>query len=174
MPIYTKTGDKGETSLFGGKRLLKSDLQIDAYGTIDELTSFLGMIIVKITDKNDATFLTQIQKDLYQIMGVLAGANSPIESLSQRITLFEQKIDTMESNLPKLHRFILPGGTELAAWFHIVRTVCRRAERDTVSLNTKGQISSDIMMLIIQYLNRLSDLLFIYARWYNKEHEILT
>lgn len=174
MPIYTKTGDRGETSLFGGKRLSKADIQIEAYGTIDELTSFLGMVIVKTDEKKDKEFFTVIQKDLYQIMGVLAGANSPIESLSERITLFEQTIDIVEEKLPKLHRFILPGGTESAAWFHIVRTICRRAERNLVALQATKKINEQTMMLNIQYLNRLSDLLFTYARWYNKEHEILT
>ena len=157
MPIYTKTGDSGQTSLFGGKRLSKSDPQIEAYGTVDELTSFLGMIIVKTKSKEDKEFLTLIQKDLYQIMGVLAGANSPIEVISERVKLFEQKIDVMESKMPKLHRFILPGGTETASWFHIVRTVCRRAERSVVAVNSAP--------LIIQYLNRLSDLLFVLARY---------
>ena len=140
MPIYTKTGDKGTTSLFGGKRLSKADIQIEAYGTVDELTSFLGMITVKISSKKEQTFFTTIQKDLYQIMGDLAGYHSPIESLSQRITLFEQTIDTLEKKLPKLNRFILPGGTELSAWFHIVRTVCRRAERNVVALQHTKKI----------------------------------
>lgn len=174
MPIYTKTGDRGETSLFGGKRLSKADIQIEAYGTVDELTSFLGMIIVKIESSEDKDFLTHIQKDLYTIMGVLAGANSPIESLSERITLFEHKIDEIEKKLPKLHRFILPGGTETSAWFHIARTVCRRAERNIVSLQSTKKIDTQIIIICIQYLNRLSDLLFTYARWYNKEHEIVT
>lgn len=174
MPIYTKTGDTGETSLFGGKRLSKADIQIEAYGTIDELTSFLGMIIVKIKSKKDQEFLTIIQKDLYQIMGVLAGANSPIESISERITLFEQTIDKLEGKLPKLHRFILPGGTELSAWLHIVRTICRRAERNIVALQSTKKMNAETLLLSIQYLNRLSDLLFTYARWYNKENEILT
>ncbi len=173
MPIYTKTGDRGETSLFGGKRLSKADIQIEAYGTIDELTSFLGMITVKIKSKKEGEFFTAIQKDLYQIMGVLAGANSPIESLSERITLFEQTIDSLEKKLPKLHNFILPGGTELSAWFHIVRTICRRAERITVALQSTNKMDDTNMLLIIQYMNRLSDLLFTFARFYNKEHEVL-
>lgn len=174
MPIYTKTGDKGQTSLFGGKRLSKADIQIEAYGTVDELTSFLGMITVKIKPQIDKDFITYIQKDLYTIMGVLAGANSPIESLSERITLFEQKIDELEKKLPKLTRFILPGGTELAAWFHIARTVCRRAERNVVALHTTKQLNDTTIILCIQYLNRLSDLLFTLARWYNKKNEIIT
>lgn len=174
MPIYTKTGDKGTTSLFGGKRLSKADIQIEAYGTIDELTSFLGMIIVKIKSKKEREFFTTTQNDLYQIMGVLAGANSPIESLSERITLFEQTIDSLEIKLPKLNRFILPGGTELSAWFHIVRTICRRAERNVVALQQTKKIDEKKILLSIQYLNRLSDLMFTYARWYNREQEIIT
>ncbi len=174
MPIYTKTGDKGTTSLFGGKRLSKANIQIEAYGTIDELTSFLGMICVKIQSKKEQTFFTTIQKDLYQIMGDLAGYKSPIESLSPRITLFEQTIDTLEKKLPKLNRFILPGGTELSVWFHIVRTICRRAERNVVALQQTKKIEEKTLLLIIQYLNRLSDLLFTYARWYNREHELIT
>ena len=174
MPIYTKTGDRGETSLFGGKRLSKSDLQIDAYGTIDELTSFLGMTIFKIKDEHDKLFLTQIQRDLYQIMGVLADADISLEELSKQIPTFEKKIDEMTAALPRLNKFILPGGTEEAAWFHIVRTICRKAERNVIELIHTKQWKNESRHIIVQYLNRLSDLLFTYARWYNKEQEILT
>lgn len=175
MPIYTKTGDKGETSLFGGKRLSKADIQIAAYGTVDELTSFLGMIMVKIKPKKEQDFLLAVQKDLYSVMGVLAGADSPIESLSGRITLFEQQIDSLEKKLPKLSRFIIPGGTELSAWFHIVRTVCRRAERNVVEAYSNTLLQNNpSMKIIIMYLNRLSDLLFTLARWYNRQNEIVT
>jgi cob(I)alamin adenosyltransferase len=174
MPIYTKTGDKGETSLFGGKRILKSDPQIATYGTIDELTSFLGMLTVKLTDRNEQDFLVQTQKELYQIMGFLAGAPNPIDSLAERVTFFEKKIDEIEAQLPKLHRFILPGGTETASWFHIARTTCRRAERECVLLSTISKLDEKNLFICIQYLNRLSDLLFDLARWHSKEVEILT
>lgn len=174
MPIYTKTGDRGETGIFGGKRLPKSDLQIDTYGTIDELTSFLGMTILKIKDQSTKDILTHIQRDLYQIMGVLAGADTSLTLLSPQISTFEKKIDEMDEKLPSLNRFILPGGTEEAAWFHIVRTICRNAERKVVELVRTKEWNNQSAHIIIQYLNRLSDLFFTFARWYNNEKEIVT
>lgn len=170
MPIYTKTGDRGQTSLFGGKRLSKADPLIDAYGTIDELTSILGLIaarIVKTKGKKDADFLASVQHDLYTIMAHLAGSKHPIEYLEDRVKLFEQIIDAIQLKLPKLNRFILPGGTVDGAWFQIARAVTRRAERNVVGLRKDYPIA-------VKYLNRLSDLLFMYARKYSKGKEIMT
>lgn len=167
MPIYTKTGDKGKTSLFGGKRLSKSDPLIETYGTIDELTSLLGLIVTRLKNRKDKKNLINIQKDLYVLMAQLAGAKHPIEYLSGTIKLFEQEIDHIQSKLPKLNRFILPGGTENGAWFQIARAVARRAERNVVGLKNNHPLT-------IQYLNRLSDLLFMYARKYSKGEETLT
>lgn len=180
MPIYTKTGDKGKTSLFGGKRVSKDDPQVAAYGSVDELSSFLGMPTALLKRKPDKEFLLEIQKDLYLIMGFLAGAaNSKLKvidipTMEKRVKVFEERIDFIESRLPKLRRFILPGGSELSTWFHINRTVCRRAERAIVRLNEKTKLDKETVGVIIQYLNRLSDLFFDLARWYNKEKEILT
>lgn len=170
MSIYTKTGDDGTTSLYGGKRVLKSDPIIEACGTIDELTSFIGLVKsrLKTSDKNKI-FLLSIQKDLYEIMAVLAGAKSPIVDLNQRVKLFEQKIDKIMLQLPKIDSFILSGGTEISAWFHILRIICRRAERRIVSSLT----INNQQLTVVKYLNRLSDLFFTLSRWYGRNKEII-
>ncbi len=160
MAIYTKTGDKGETGLFGGKRLSKSDPQVDAYGTIDELSSFIGMVISRLQSPDDRELLTCIQKDLYVIMSELSNAPVKTLSLKKSITVFEKHIDKLERSLPKLNRFILPQGGELASWFHVLRTICRRAERKVVGRQSHKDV--------VQYLNRLSDLFFMMARHYGQ------
>lgn len=166
MSIYTRTGDAGTTGLYGGKRILKSDLQVEAYGSIDELTSFIGLVIVKIKNKKDKLFLISLQKDLHQIMASLSGAKTDLEFLFEKKVLsFENKIDELEKKLPKLTKFILPGGTEISSWFHILRVICRRAERNVVRFNNN--------IIIVKYLNRLSDLLFVMARTYGKNKEIV-
>jgi cob(I)alamin adenosyltransferase len=169
MPIYTKTGDKGTTSLFGGKRLSKYDVQVEAYGTVDELSSFLGLLISKVEDRD---LLLSIQKDLYLIMAVLSNAPSDLTDLNTQILTFEKKIDEIQESLPPLTRFILPGGNEISSICHIVRAVCRRAERSVVKLSDQTKHQCDPMIII--YLNRLSDLLFVLARFYGKEEEIRT
>lgn len=174
MPIYTKTGDKGATSLFGGERLSKADPRIEAYGDVDELTSVLGMVAGKMKEKKDREFIDRVQMDLYEIMGYLAGAKSSVVSFPDRVLVFENMIDSMERNLPKLTRFILPGGTELVCWTHIARVCCRRAER-SITRAFQSQIETDKQIsMIIQYVNRLSDVLFTFARWYNKGQEVVT
>ncbi len=166
MSIYTKTGDDGTTAIYGGKRLLKSDLQVEAYGSIDELTSFIGLVLNKIINRKDKLFLISLQKDLYQIMAVLSGANIDLKFLfGEKVLTFENKIDELEKKLPRLNKFILPGGTETSSWFHILRVICRRAERNVVRFNNN--------IIIIKYLNRLSDLLFVMARTYGKNKEII-
>ena len=168
MKIYTKTGDNGTTALFGGKRLLKSDPQISAYGTIDELTSFIGFLIAKITLISDKAFLTDIQKGLYIIMTSLSG--SPIQEnlLRKSVLKLENKIDEVEVKLPKLTHFILPQGNEITALYHIARTVTRRAERETVKHYEKAKDSKS-KIYALQYLKRLSDFFFVMARLYNKK-----
>lgn len=166
MPIYTKTGDNGLTSLFGGKRVFKSDLQIEAYGSIDELSSFVGLVISKIENYDDKNFLEKLQKDFYKIMAALSGAKVNLSFLEKKIVEFEKKIDTLDKKLPKLKRFILPGGTESASWLHVLRVICRRAERKVIKHSQKE-------LLIIKYLNRLSDLFFTLARYYNKGKEVV-
>jgi len=167
MPIYTRTGDKGFTSLYGGKRVLKSDLQVETYGTVDELTSFIGMVVSKMT-KNDKKFLLDIQKDLYKIMSYLSGMEINLKFLKNKTKKFEDKIDQLDKKLPRLINFIIPGGTEISSWFHILRTVCRRAERLVVQLPTTVN-----QQLIIIYINRLSDLFFTLARFYNRGKEVI-
>lgn len=163
MPIYTKTGDRGTTSLYGGIRVLKSDPRVDAYGTVDELTSFIGLVGSIIKNKNHRTLLVEIQKDLYHIMGTLAGAKTDLNYLEKKITAFEKTIDAMDKKLPRLRRFIIPGGEKVSSWFHILRAVTRRAERKTLKHDP----------IIVKYLNRLSDLFFTMARIYGKDKEII-
>ena len=165
MSIYTKIGDDGTTSLFGGKRLLKSDLQVEAYGSVDELTSFIGLLVTKIKNKDDRQFLIDKQKDFHQIMAVLSGAKLDLRFLEKKVFDFENKIGELEKKLPKLNKFILPGGTEISSWFQILRVICRRAERNVVRFNNN--------IIIVKYLNRLSDLLFVMARNYGKNKEVV-
>lgn len=172
MPIYTRTGDKGTTSLFGGKRISKTDIRVEAYGSVDQLTSFIGLTAVKIKNKNDKKLLTTIQKALYEIMAYLAHAKVDLAYLSSHIKQFEQNIDKLTSQLPKLHRFILPGGTEIGSLFHILRVYTREAERRVVAVFLK--YPSKKTELVVQYLNRLSDLFFMLARKYAKGKEIIT
>lgn len=172
MSIYTKTGDDGTTAIFLGKRVKKYDLQIEAYGSVDELTSFLGVVISKLKKDKDKDLLTRVQKDLYLIMGVLCGGTVDLGAAKTRIVKFETDIDTLEKKLPKLTRFILPQGTEVSSWFHVLRTVCRRAERNVVYFFSRKTLPEQ--EIIVQYLNRLSDFLFMKAREYNEKKEVLT
>lgn len=172
MKIYTKTGDNGETSLFGGRRVVKHDNRVEAYGTVDELSSFIGLTVAYLDPGSDVVFLTGIQEDLWKIMAFLSGSTTDLDYLKKRVLAFEKKIDTLDSKLPQLRRFILPGGTKNAALFHVCRVVCRRAERRVTAL--LGTDQKIFLSITIKYLNRLSDLLFVYARWYAKGKEVLT
>jgi len=167
MSIYTKTGDGGKTSVFGGQRISKADPRIFACGSLDELSSFVGLVISE-TGK-EKKLLSDIQLDLYQIMAHLSGAKIKMSFLSSKIKLFEQFIDKTASGLPELNRFILPQGSKTSNWFHVLRTVCRRAER--VVVNYYDQEKKDNPLVLV-YLNRLSDLFFILARKYNQNQEI--
>lgn len=169
MAIYTKTGDDGTTGLYGERRVVKSDIQVDAYGNIDELSSFLGLVISKIDKQKETDFFTTIQKSLYEIMSVLAGTNNDLVDLNQQVKIFEQKIDKVQSQLPKLNSFIYPQGSELSSWFHILRTLTRRAERRIVEYIQDRSLKKETV--IVKYLNRLSDLFFVMARFYNKDKE---
>jgi len=174
MPIYTKTGDDGMTSLYGGKRILKSGLRVEAYGSVDELTSFIGLLITKIHDPADKRLFTNVQKNLYLVMSVLTETNNNIQPLEEMVKKFEQKIDFLEKKLPKLNRFLLPQGTETSCLFHITRTICRRSERNVVCfLKNHETMKQFNNVTIIKYLNRLSDLLFIMARKYNPKEILL-
>ncbi|MFA6475152.1 MAG: cob(I)yrinic acid a,c-diamide adenosyltransferase [Patescibacteria group bacterium] len=156
--IYTKTGDKGTSGLFGGERVKKNHPRLEAYGTLDELNSHVGLIVALLPAQQ--TQLQTIQKTIQNIASHLALA--PLPQLSpDLITDLEKSIDKMTSTLPELHEFILPGGNIISSQIHIARTVCRRAERNIITLAETDTIDP----LIIQYINRLSDWLFTLARY---------
>jgi cob(I)alamin adenosyltransferase len=170
MKIYTRTGDQGDTGLFGGTRVSKADPRVAAYGDVDELNACLGVVRAQGEIAPDiATLLEQLQKDLFAIGARLA---DPSDRISGRVSKnpltpedvarLEGWIDRLEAELPPLRRFILPSGSGAGAWLHLSRTVCRRAERAIVSLGTEHV---DQHLLI--YVNRLSDLLFVLARAVN-------
>ena len=167
MKIYTKKGDEGLTQILGGKILKKSDIRIEAYGTIDELNACIGLIYSKNNDKSLCLELNKIQNTLFTIGSLLAcdpsKKNIKIPKIKdQDVTFLETTIDNYENNLPKITKFIIPGGNENSSLCHIARCVCRRAERLCVKLGKAHQLK-----LIIQYLNRLSDCLFVFARHVN-------
>ncbi len=166
--IYTKTGDNGETSLFGGKRVWKDDLRIAAYGTVDELNAVIGTAIAEIKNVELNSVLISLQNVLFSIGADLAtpleNTNSLIPRIDQNnIEQLEKIIDNHDSQLPQLKNFILPGGSKGASLLHLARTVCRRAEREVVALSKNEKINSFVEI----YLNRLSDLLFVLARFQN-------
>ena len=168
MRIYTKTGDKGSTSLFGGKRTTKDSLRIEAYGTVDELNSGLGVARSLNPQLDLDEMMAQLQNDLFVLGADLATPSGSRSSHVQRIksdhvTYLEKTIDRLDAHLQPLSTFVLPGGSPLASQLHFARTICRRAERFVVKLSRKQKIGP----LCIVYLNRLSDLLFVMARYAN-------
>lgn len=169
MPIYTKTGDTGDTSLFGGKRVSKSDNRVEAYGSVDELNSWVGMIVSEISFPEKKDFLQKIQSDLFILGGFLAGWDNDLSALVTRVTEIEVEIDAMEETLPSLTSFILPGGSPLAAKIHVTRSICRRAERLIVQVIRSKPVEGKKKEedIILQYVNRLSDLFFVLARFIN-------
>lgn len=165
MKIYTKTGDKGTTALFGGKRVSKADLRIDTYGTVDELNSYVGLVRDQPVNQIRKNILVEIQDRLFTIGSILAtepgNTKVKIPSLGlEDVTLLEKEIDLMDTALPPMKSFVLPGGHQSVSFCHIARTVCRRAERLTIALNEAEPVDE----LVIQYLNRLSDYLFMLSR----------
>jgi len=168
MKIYTKTGDAGETGLFGGGRVPKDDPRVRAYGDVDELNAALGFAAALEPADFELTTVQSIQRDLFSIGAELATPNpAKLRAVvtADQVSALEQAIDKHEATLPPLKNFILPGGTPKAAAFHLARTTCRRAERAVVTLSREQRINS----VIIHYLNRLSDLLFVLARAVNKQ-----
>jgi cob(I)alamin adenosyltransferase len=168
MKIYTKTGDKGETRLFGGDRVSKDNPRIEAYGAVDELNSMLGIVRSLRPGRKIDEILDRIQNDLFVLGADLATRKRSKRSLiphvlSSQVAFLEQTIDALEEPLPPLKAFILPGGTLQASYLHYARTVCRRAERAVVRLTRTEDINNEILI----YLNRLSDLLFVLARRQN-------
>jgi cob(I)alamin adenosyltransferase len=165
MKIYTKTGDQGTTSLFGGKRVSKADLRIDTYGTVDELNSYIGLLRDQPVNENRSEVLIEIQDRLFTIGSILAtepgNTKVKIPVLAETDSqLLEKEIDAMTAALPPMRFFVLPGGHPSVSFCHIARTVCRRAERLSIALHAIEPIDA----LVIQYLNRLSDYLFMLSR----------
>jgi cob(I)alamin adenosyltransferase len=185
MKIYTRSGDKGTTGLVGGERVKKSDLRLSAYGTLDELNAFLGEAVGRVRRASASAphlprvelELQKIQSDLLNIGSHLASAN-PEKQISlpplpvARIAELELEIDWMTAQIPPLRKFIIPGGTECSTQLHICRTICRRAERETVALAEAATIE----VQILEYLNRLSDYFFTCARFAQHmqgQHDVL-
>jgi len=172
MKIYTKTGDKGKTSLFGGTRVPKYHLRIEAYGTVDELNSYIGLIRDQKIDLHTKEILLKIQNELFTLGSMLATPpekeilKSGKERLNinkvsdESVTLLENEIDQMNESLPPMTHFILPGGHTTVSFCHIARCICRRAERIATQLSDESSINQQILV----YLNRLSDYLFVLAR----------
>ena len=165
--IYTKTGDKGKTSLVGGKRVDKTHIRLEAYGPVDELNSFIGLLVCEITDTELKDFLLFVQNKLFVVGSYLATeteALNPDAALiitDSDIKAIETIMDKLDAQLPKLNRFIIPGGSKSAARAHICRTVCRRAERNTYKVADEFEIEENILI----FLNRLSDFFFLTARF---------
>jgi|SRR5690606_1328379 len=164
MKIYTKTGDKGSTGLYGGMRVSKNHLRIESYGTIDELNSWLGLIRDQNIENHFQSIIIDIQKKMFIIGSILATPEDKKTKMlsfpENSIAVLEQEIDAMNDSLPTMTHFILPGGHVTVSYCHIARTVCRRAERKVVKLYEAEPFDE----LVLQYLNRLSDYLFVLAR----------
>jgi len=171
--IYTKRGDSGETSLAGGQRVPKDALRIEAYGTVDELNSFVGLACVTCEEQSGhvlrlAGILRRVQHELFNLGSILSTLPADVHPKQARVTeaevlQLEREIDEMNDELPALRSFVLPGGTRLNAELHVGRTICRRAERLLVALAREEEIPPEA----VRYLNRLSDALFVWSRWVN-------
>ncbi|MGV3706648.1 MAG: cob(I)yrinic acid a,c-diamide adenosyltransferase [Arcticibacter sp.] len=173
MKIYTKTGDAGSTMLIGGLRVPKSHIRIEAYGTVDELNAYIGLIRDQDLADYYKHILRQVQDHLFIMGSNLAAAPDKSkmklpELLSEDIQLLEQEIDTMQDSLSPLRHFILPGGSTLVSYCHIARCICRRAERITVQLEQESFVDK----IILIYLNRLSDYLFVLSRKVAQDNQI--
>lgn len=174
MKIYTRKGDEGKTSLIGGTRVSKSHLRIDAYGTVDELNSYLGLVRDLAENEKHTAVLVLIQDRLFTIGSLLAADPEKSkmklpEVTATDITFLEEEIDKMDTQLPEMRHFILPGGNPAVSACHIARCICRRAERLVVLLNETAPVEP----IVLQYLNRLSDFLFVLARLISKEKNAL-
>ncbi|MEW6748996.1 MAG: cob(I)yrinic acid a,c-diamide adenosyltransferase [Candidatus Micrarchaeota archaeon] len=170
MAIYTRTGDKGTTSLIGGATVPKDDLRVEAYGSVDELNAVLG-VAISFTDIERLSIpLSDVQGDLFIIGAELATKDAkPKRSIAPaRVEALEKEIDSLEKELPPLHSFIVPGGSKTASLFHLARTISRRAERSVVALSRKEKVNPTI----ITYMNRVGDLLFMQARYVNYKKKV--
>lgn len=170
MPIYTRTGDKGKTSLFDGTRVLKSHPRVESYGTVDELNSTIGVVIahLKPSVNKAKKELEKIQHDLFDIGSALATPHPlPVVGLEDRPKDFEKLIDEMTAKMPEIKYFILPGGGKAGSLLHVARTITRRCERQLITLMQDEDVDQNIVI----YLNRLSDLLFTMARFVNHKEK---
>ena len=167
--VYTRTGDQGETSLVGGVRIKKSNIRLEAYGTVDELSAHLGMLVAMMKEGDEREFVIRIQNNLFNVCTHLATDQSqtplyPSAHLAEgEIASLEQRIDNLMKQLPERQGFVLPGGVPAACQAHICRTVCRRAERRIAALAEEAQIAPEMQ----QFVNRLSDYLFVLAKIIN-------
>lgn len=167
--VYTKTGDKGTTSLVGGTRVAKTHVRLDAYGTIDELNANLGLLLTYLDEERDRELILQIQNKLFSVGSYLATDQSSVTLncasiiVSEDVFILENAMDAMDEVLPPLNAFILPGGARGAAVCHICRTICRRAERRILALSDTFEIDNNVLC----YVNRLSDYLFVLSRKIN-------
>ncbi len=166
MRVYTRTGDDGTTGLIGGTRVKKFDLRLEAYGTIDELNSWIGLVRSQEISQEDISDLIEIQKNLFIIGAQLATDTAKVENgtkwecCEDNISFLEKKMDQILDTLPPLTNFLLPGGNNAVSYCHIARTVCRRAERRTYQLSAEISVPSDVL----RYINRLSDYLYVLSR----------
>ncbi len=186
MKIYTRTGDKGQTSLFGGERVSKAHGRVEAYGTLDELNSCLGLCAAHCATisgfEAESAWLEQVQRDLFALGSWLASKDASSRAArgeeafpgaranrthveESRVTELEKNIDEWEAMLAPMKSFILPGGSVLGSTTHLARTICRRAERQVILLGESGEV---VPALVLQYLNRLADALFVFARHLNR------
>jgi cob(I)alamin adenosyltransferase len=168
--IYTKTGDAGETSLGDGSRVMKDSPRVAAYGTVDELNAVLGLLVAEQPGIDEVELIKQIQNDLFDVGADLCTPPQPTEKVREKLRVsetqvihLEQAIDRLNAKLAPLSSFVLPGGKPAAAWCHLARTVCRRAEREVVTMMREETVNQHVLV----YLNRLSDLLFVLSRHFN-------
>jgi len=166
MRVYTRTGDDGTTGLIGGTRVKKYDLRLEAYGTVDELNSWIGLIRSQEINPDDIHDLIEIQNKLFVIGALLATDTTKVENpvqltcCAEDILFLEQRMDLILDNLPPLTNFLLPGGSNAVSYCHLARTVCRRAERRAYQLSAETVVSAEVL----KYLNRLSDYLYVLSR----------
>lgn len=169
--VYTRTGDQGTTSLVGGTRVPKTHIRLEAYGTVDELNSFLGLLVTYLTDEADRRFVQQVQNRLFVVGSHLATDQQKTQLRAQSVVSadyveeMEYEIDRIDSQLPPLSAFVLPGGGRGASVCHVCRSVCRRAERAILTLASQVEVSAELLA----YVNRLSDYLFVLSRKLNQD-----
>ncbi|ATV33274.1 ATP:cob(I)alamin adenosyltransferase [Prevotella intermedia] len=172
--VYTKTGDKGTTSLIGGTRVKKSDIRIESYGTVDELNSFIGLLATYVDEKETADLLAEIQNVLFNVGCNLAMGESFKKEIKESVVAdaliehVEKAIDRMQAAIPELKSFVIPGGSRSASTAHVCRTVCRRAERLIIALDEGSEVDRNLMA----YVNRLSDYFFVLSRYLNNIEKV--